>query len=132
MAKKKTIDEATGLLTWLIAETAATRIMVEKFEDKLGKGNIKNEHSAELEADIKNWQKYLIERAEGCFKGSKSFNKAISSNKGNQGRDTLYSFMYHWMGVCDERVWEGCQGTKTKYAIADLELKRYLETGEIR
>src|ERR1022692_1869587 len=131
MAKKQTIDEATGLLTWLVAETAAQKIMVEKFEDRLGKGGITNEHSASLEEDIKNWTKYLTEKAEGCFKGSESFNKVIRS-KGNKGRDALYSYMYHWMGVCDERVWENGHGKKTQYATADLELKRYLKTGEIR
>ena len=134
MAKKAiigTIEEDTDLIVWLIAETVCSEILVER----IGKENLSTltiEQNQKLDTDIKNWTKYLSEKAESLYKNNERIRNKIKG-KGNTGRDYLYMIMYHWMGVCDKRVFsEQIATNKHKYEEADKVLKIYLETGEIR
>ena len=131
--KKKlgTISTDTPIITWLVAETVCTEILVER----IGNENLRTmtpEQNEKLETDVKNWTKYLTEKAEGLYKNSERVREKITG-KGNTGRDYLYMIMYHWMGVMDKRVWsEQLATNKHKFEEADKLLKIYLETGEIR
>lgn len=51
---------------------------------------------AECITQDKNEISYLINRAEILYQNSDSFKKRITA-KGNKGRDSLYTFMDHWL-----------------------------------
>lgn len=129
--KKKpfTIETKTALLPEIIADTVASTVIVEKFEEKLGKGKIKKEHDAEISAEVKLWTDYLIKRAETHFQKSDTFRKKVMG-KENKGRDYLYMFMYHWMGVQDHRVFSEqitTANAKTKYKEAENSMNQWLK-----
>lgn len=126
--KVKTIEDATDLMPEVIAETVARNVILGKWEDKLGVGNIKQEHDAEISTELANWVEFLSTKAEGLFQHNADFKKKISAD-GNVGRDTLYMYMNHWMGV-QEGVFRGAEGKKPMYAEADRTLKRWLDKGK--
>lgn len=124
-----TIEKETDLMTWLIAETVAEKVMMERHEAKHGKGNMTEEQDKAITIDIKNWKEYLTDKAENCFQANENFRKKIKG-KGNSGRDYLYMFMYHWMGVQDSRVFspQMVVNKKSMYEYADKDLQRWLTT----
>lgn len=81
---------------------AATHELVEAiFKDENKKG-IADETAlipeiiAECITQDKNEISYLVNRAESHFQNSDHFKKAITKH-GNKGRDSLYTFMDHWL-----------------------------------
>lgn len=122
--KPKTIEEVTDIMPEVVAESVANRVLLEKynwlknpperyaFEKKVVADDV-------IEEEIEWWVKYLVARAEHLFQVNKAFRKQIEQ-EGNAGRDALKMWMFHWIGVQDERVL-GVQhatssGDKSKYA----------------
>jgi hypothetical protein len=104
----KTIEEETDLLPELIAEIVAEKTIHEAFKTELAKWE-KLDDGAKIELDRKikaeqtSVEEYLVLRANTTFQYNTTFRKDIKS-KGNKGRDTLYMFMYHWVGWYEDKV----------------------------
>lgn len=92
---RKTIEQDTGLMVDLIAETVVDQVVAFL-------GNNGHEPEADrLHKHKDSLTKYLREHAETCYTHNEDFAKAIRSkkNQGNYGRDTLYVFMRHWLAA---------------------------------
>jgi hypothetical protein len=81
-SKKKSIEEATSILSYAVAESVVSEA---SYLLKL-----------DLPRDLAEW---LVGYAEAIYANSKNFRKKINSNAnhGNAGRDYLYAFMKHWL-----------------------------------
>ena len=109
MSKKitnKTIEEETDLVPYIIAEIAAEKAVGYGMKRELDTWKDLNEeqrkdlderYKKELQAVID----YMVLRADTTFQYNERFRKNVKSkkNNGNYGRDHLYMFMYHWVGV---------------------------------
>lgn len=111
MVKKiteKNIEQTTNLMIDLIAETVAEKAVAAGMKVELDKWDTMNQKQRDeldelFKAEVKVVEEYLVLRAETTFQHNESFNKGVRA-KGNKGRDYLYMFMHHWVGIHDGHV----------------------------
>lgn len=102
---ENTICKDTVIVPEIIAQTIAedyARLFFKKEIadwDKLGEIQKKalNTKTDDAEKALIN---YLVEKANSLYQFSSKFNKDVKA-KGNKGRDMLYVFMYHWVGMSE-------------------------------
>lgn len=105
---ENTIDQDTPIIPEMIAETVANDYVRLFFKKEISEWNNLNEKQKEelnkkTDDAEKSLTEYLVDKANFHYQYSEKFNKDILA-KGNKGRDTLYMFMYHWVGISEGKL----------------------------
>lgn len=98
----KRIDEQTPIIPDIIAESIAETLLEVRLKDWLSLWNDMNEEQRDgfnqlYKREKREIEEYLVERANTTYQYDRDFNKLMKS-KSNAGRDSLYMYMYHWIG----------------------------------
>jgi len=125
MSKKiteKTIEEETDLLPYVIAEITAEKAVGIGMKAELDEWDTLNSDQRKdlderYKKELQEVIDYLVLRANITFQYNSDFRKKVKG-AGNKGRDYLYCFMYHWVGVHE--------GYTTEVGSYKLAKKNYL------
>jgi len=90
LLKQGGISSDTQILPGVVADTVIRELIGYFWDDK--------EITNLIFKDIRKLTKLLMKHAEAVYESDDRFRKTLQS-RGNKGRDSLYSFMRHWLAA---------------------------------
>lgn len=99
---RNTIYGDTALVPDIIADTVAETVLGLAYATEQGRWkDMSTSERAEFDAMYKREKQaiesHLVERADKTYQSDNKF-RTLMRSKGNEGRDALYVYMYHWIG----------------------------------
>lgn len=100
-----TLDRDTPMLPLVMADRVVSRWIW--WLDSVGRPSLARQVAGK-EGEV---AAYLADKAEWHYQHALLFRTKMQSRRGNQARDTLYAFMYHWMTAAMQRSFPELRGS---------------------